>query len=140
LSRFVFRDGSVFEYSSGGPEERHSQADDALEAANSRVLKSVRAAYRAQQVRKAAQPNQVMKPVDNAVANETARRGILAQAESEDRLAAVCDQRADEAHACMMRAPSDLVSYYSTKEQEHRREAGEHRDAANAHRRAVQAS
>jgi hypothetical protein len=112
---------------------------DNLEIIKSRIQGRVEGQLLAQRVAKAKAANQVLKPVDDAVVNETARRGMLAQAESEERLAAIADQRADEAHASMMRAPTDLVSFYSQKEQAHRRTAREHRDAADAHRRAAAA-
>lgn len=82
---------------------------------------------------------QAMKPVNDDLANETARRGLQAQAESEDRLAAIEDQRADEAQESQLRAPTDLSGYYSEKIREHRAHAELHRSRANAHRRAAAA-
>jgi hypothetical protein len=71
--------------------------------------------------------------------DETYRKGLESQAAGEERLALECDRKVEELTQSMLRAPSDLVGYYSGKQQEHRAMAAMHRSRAAAHRSAIAA-
>jgi hypothetical protein len=77
---------------------------------------------------------------DNDMVNETARRGMLAEADAEDRLADECDRRADEAQSAMLSANDRaIVDHYSRKIRDHRAQAEIHRARAASHRNAAAA-
>jgi hypothetical protein len=85
--------------------------------------------------------NQAMRPTGDKLADETARRGLLAQADGEDRMAAECDARADEAQSALnSTTPAmGLTSFYAEKIRGHKADAAMHRARADAHRRAAAA-
>jgi hypothetical protein len=124
-----------FEYRAAKLAKGIEDAERELEATKVRIARQVADELLAQRIRKA---REARKSTGNAMVDETARRGILAQAESEESQAKVWDSKADHAHQCMMATSNrDLINYYVAQEAEFRRKAQDHRDAADAHRKAA---
>lgn len=74
------------------------------------------------------------------MANESQRQAYLAQAGSEEALAAHHDREAESAHECMLSTSNrDVVDHYRRKAADHRAQAELHRARADGHRRAAAA-
>ena len=81
----------------------------------------------------------LIKPTEDKMVNETAKAGLIASAEAAEREAIEHDRRADEKERAILRAPRELVPYYSDQRREHRANAELARERGKSFRRAAAA-
>jgi hypothetical protein len=88
----------------------------------------------AKELAKASQP---VRATDNRLVNETAKAGLLANADACERESVEWNRKAQEKQNAVLRAPRELVSYYNESASEMRAHAELARSRADHYRRAA---
>jgi hypothetical protein len=81
--------------------------------------------------------NQAVKPTSDKLTNETARQGLLVNAESCERESVEWNRKAQEKQNAVLRAPRELVSYYNEQARSYRANAEMARSRGESFRRAA---
>jgi hypothetical protein len=113
------------------PEGMLATAKEQLEEVKRRATAEVTQELWARKARRAS------KPTGDKMVNETARQGLLANAEACEREAVEWERKAAEKTAAVLRAPRELVGYYNEQSRAMRAHAELARSRADSFRRAA---
>jgi hypothetical protein len=121
------------------PEGMLATAKEQLDEIQRRATAEVTQKLWAQKATAAVNAQRALKPTDNRMVNETARQGLLANAEAAEREAKEHARKASEKMGAVRRAPRELVPYYTDQARQHKANAELARSRAESFRRAAAA-